>query len=180
MKWIEQTKLLKSYKPISMKTTYRYKHDDDGNNVNLKARCSLGENIMLPSIHYDPETSNTATYTANKAAIRLIFSIAESTAHPVRHFDIPSYFRAEKYDYHNPVYVLQLPLFNGELLHPNKSIAWLHKNLYGSRTSSHTYIKGLQAQLSKHTRISMRTDVSTSKAVSMVPKSSESQPTTFS
>lgn len=148
IQWISPTKPLKSYQPITLTTTYRYKHNVSGDIIGIKARCSLRGDKMIANVHYDP--ANTAPYAADQAYIRLIFSIAASRKQPIKHFDNTSAFRAEEYTYSKLVHVRQIPLFDGTLTHPDMPIGILKKNLYGSKTASHIYNQGLKAHLKRN------------------------------
>ena len=133
----------KSVIPLMM--IYRYKRSAEGNILQRKARCNLRGDLMKPGLHYNPE--HTTTYTADRTTQRLLIAIHATTNYPLEHFDIKSAYLHEQYQHTNPIYVKQMPLFDGSHKHQGK-YGRLIGNLYGSPPAAYYYNFGLQNYLS--------------------------------
>lgn len=65
----------------------------------------------------------------------------------MKHLYIKSAFTTEQYKHDQPVYVLQLPHADRSLTYPQRPIARLRLNLYGTKTACHTYHSGRHTHL---------------------------------
>ena len=140
IEWITDTEIPPGTKLIPLKITYRYKRSDDGNIIRRKARCTVRGDRMQPYIHFNPD--RVTTYTAERPSIRTIMCLAAAYNFKTDHFGISSAFLQERYEHHKPVYVSQLPRFNGKYQHKCRA-GKLKGNLYGTPPASHIYFEAL-------------------------------------
>ena len=129
---------------IPLMMLYRYKRAEDGTILQRKARCNIRGDLMKPGIHFNPQ--HTTTYTADRSTQRLLFALHANNKMPIEHFDIKSAYLHEKFQYHKPVYVTQMPKFDGSYRH-NSTYRRLRGNLYGSPPAAYYYNRGLQTFL---------------------------------
>lgn len=122
--------------------TYRYKRTAAGILMERKARCALRSDKMIANLHFNPR--HTASSTADKSIVRLIFAIVAAQCMPIDHFDIKSGFIRERYRHNRPVYAKQHPRFDGSYMHPHTKAGMLIKNLYSSPSGGHYYLKGAE------------------------------------
>ena len=99
---------------------------------------------MKPGLHYDP--NHTTTYTADRTTQRLLIAIHATTKYPLEHFDIKSAYLHEQYQHTKPIYVKQMPRFDGSQKHEG-NYGKLVGNLYGSPPAAYYYNYGLQTYL---------------------------------
>lgn len=84
---------------------------------------------------------------ADKAAFRIIFSMAASENLKIEHFDITSPHNHEAAYPSFPLYVKKLPPFDGKLLHPACTQGLLKMNHYDHKRASKIYSDGLHKHL---------------------------------
>lgn len=120
-----------------------------------KAHCSVRGDRMKANINFTP--NHTAAHTADKSTIRLLFAVAASFRLKVSHFDIKSVFIHEQYDFEKPVFARQLPLFNGQYLHPGSKAGKLIKNLYRTPFGGNFYLRRAEEYLQKSVSTKART-----------------------
>ncbi len=141
-------------KPRNAVTTYTYKYNDRGDVIGRKVRFSYPGNRMLPGIHYDP--TKTATYAANRAAVRLLLALASKHRVPRRQLDITSAFLHENYDWPTNLYLKPIRSFDGT--RSQHQTALLQRNLYGTPQAPATYMRGLHKYLKEHGYTRPRSD----------------------
>lgn len=103
---------------------------------------------MQANIHFDP--AKTASFTAEKAASRLLYATAAKLRHTLRHLDFSSAFTSEQLYHDREVFVHQMTSFDGSYRHPQKRTGRLFVNLYDTNSSCYNYLQGHDAQLRKH------------------------------
>ena len=101
---------------------------------------------MRPGLHYDPR--NISTFTADRSTQRLLPALHATYNMPIEHFDINSAYLHEKYEHDKPIYVKQMPKFDGTFRH-NSTYGRLKGNLYGSPAAGYYYNKVLKTFISK-------------------------------
>ena len=131
--------------PLTM--TFRYIRDHTSTVTDRKARCAARGDRMTPGTHYDPE--QVTTYMAGKTTVRLLLAIAASQNWPLEHMDISSAYLHEKCPPGKPVYIKQLPRFDGNLKHPGKA-GLLTRTIYGTPQAARIYHNGLSKHLNSH------------------------------
>eukprot|EP00178_Gracilaria_changii_P023027 TRINITY_DN68_c0_g1_i13.p1 TRINITY_DN68_c0_g1~~TRINITY_DN68_c0_g1_i13.p1 ORF type:complete len:1094 (-),score=78.92 TRINITY_DN68_c0_g1_i13:769-4050(-) len=131
---------------IPLMMLYRYKRSADGTILQRKARCNLRGDLMQPGLHFDPK--NITTYTADRTTQRLLIAAHVTYKFPLEHFDIKSAYLHEKYEHDRPVYVKQMPNFDGTYRHEGQ-YGKLVGNLYGSPPAAYFYNHGLKKFLTK-------------------------------
>lgn len=100
---------------------------------------------MKPHMHLDP--NKTTYYAAEKATIRTIICLVAAIEYPLRHLDLSPEFTAETYELDNPVLVHKMHRFDGTMKHKYMPHGRLILNLYGSKQTAHTYLKGLATHI---------------------------------
>lgn len=103
---------------------------------------------MQPTVPFDPE--KTETFTADKPAPCLLFSIAAAHGQPMRHLEIKSTFTSENFTHDKPVYVHHMKKFDLTYLHLYHRIRKLLFNIYGNNNSCYVNLEGLDSYLHKY------------------------------
>lgn len=102
---------------------------------------------MRPNIPYNP--NQTSAFAVEKSTIRTLYAIAAARGFPLLHLNIKSAFTTEPYEHDRPVYVRQMPRFNSQLTHTERSIGQLRLNIYDKKPAYHIYHTGLNRHLRK-------------------------------
>lgn len=121
--------------------------DDDGYLTGFKARVVYPGDRLTPGVHYDPKA--TATFSADRDALRLVIAIASREGYELYHVDIKSAFLHERFKGKAALYLQQLPMFDG-LPTQRDLVNMLSANLYGTPQACKVYIDGAYAHLRKH------------------------------
>eukprot|EP00737_Agarophyton_chilense_P001219 gb/GEZJ01001361.1/.p1 GENE.gb/GEZJ01001361.1/~~gb/GEZJ01001361.1/.p1 ORF type:complete len:266 (-),score=12.80 gb/GEZJ01001361.1/:823-1620(-) len=125
---------------------YRYKRSAEGNVVQRKARYNLRGDMMKPGIHYNPKP--TTTYSADRTTHRMLIALHARHQMPLEHFDIRSAYLHENYEHDRPIYVTQMPRFDGTYTHQSKNCQ-LIGNSYSSSPAAYYYNHGLKTFLTQ-------------------------------
>ena len=86
VKWLHDSDIPPHTKLIPLKMTYKYKRHPNGTQAIRK--CTVRGDMMVPSVHYDPD--QTTTYMAEKTSVRLLLSLCAAQNWVIEHFDITS------------------------------------------------------------------------------------------
>lgn len=103
---------------------------------------------MRPYTHFN--LNIVKEFLADKATILSLMATSAAAGRPLSHFDIRSPFMSESYYTDTPLFVKQMPLFNGLFIDPNKPIDQLRLNAYGTNTAVHIFHKRLLKPLRAH------------------------------
>lgn len=125
-----------------------YKEDDTGHLTGFKARVVYPGDRLTPGLHYEPK--DTATYSADRDALRLVIAIASRDGFELYHIDIKSAFLHERFKGKTALYLQQLMFFDGT--QPQRDMVhMLTANLYGTpqATRCKVYITGAYDHLRK-------------------------------
>ena len=95
---------------------------------------------MQPYTHFNP--NHVTTYTAERSTIRAIMCLSATFNLKIEQFDISSAFLHEQYNHTTPVFIQQLPRFDGTYKHPCRA-GKLIGNLYGTPPASYIYFEAL-------------------------------------
>ena len=101
---------------------------------------------MRPGLDYDQR--NISTFTADRSTQRLLLALHATYSTLIEHFYIKSAYLHEKYEHVKPIYVKQMPKFDGTFRH-NSTCGRLKGNLYDLLAAKYYYNKGLKTFLSK-------------------------------
>lgn len=146
MDWLPLTFTAPPEAIIPLMMIYRYRRETEGNITKRKARCNLRGDLMKPGQHYNPE--HRTTYTANRIAQILLVALHAYHHYPLEHFEVKSAYLHERYQHDIPVYVKQIPKFDGTYRH-NSQYGLLKGNLYGSPPAAFYYNRDLKQHLRK-------------------------------
>lgn len=155
IQWIPDSEIPKNARPLPLTMSYAYKRDEKGNICKRKARCAIRGDLMLPSIHYNP--NNTASYTADRTAVCCLYACSAALNLKMEHFDITAAYLHEDFRHCTPIYVKRYPNFDGSFIQPTTT-GILKKNFWGTKQAGNIYYQGLEEFLKQHEYEPTKTD----------------------
>ena len=144
IKWIPKASIPNGTTIIPLLITYRIKHNEHGHISQFKCRCTARGDKQIVHEHYDPLQLSSAV--ASKDAIRFGLSLAAAQNLHAEHIDIESAFLSDILEDTKPIYVHQLPRFDGSYKYPN-CVGILRRNIYGTTNACRIFTSGVANNL---------------------------------